>query len=188
MLFLGIDLKDKVLGILGAGRIGRAVGKRAYAFCMKIYYSDKNSNCYLESELNAKKISLRELLKKSDILSVHVPLTQETFHLLGRKELSLMKSSSIIINTARGEVIDEKVLIDFLQKNKIAAAGFDVYEGEPKVNKELLKLKNVVVLPHIGSATIETRNKMIEIAAQNIIDRLFGKKPKYLVNPEVYES
>jgi glyoxylate reductase len=188
LLLLGQEIKDKTLGILGAGRIGESVARKAYAFGMKIIYNSVDRNESMDNELRAKKVSLDTLVKKSDILSLHIPLTPMTFHIIGNNELLKMKPTSIIINTARGEVVDEKFLIEMLKKKKIYAAGFDVYEGEPKVNTELLKLENVVVLPHIGSATIETRNSMAIIAANNIISVLSKKPAAYTVNPLVYKK
>ena len=181
-LFLGPGLKNKTLGIIGAGRIGQATALRAKAFGMKIIYFSRSKKPDFENELGAKKVSLSKLMRTADVISLHVPLTPDTYHLLDKEKLDLMKPEAIIVNTARGEVIDEKYLIKLLRKKKIFAAGFDVYEGEPVVNESLFKLKNVVLLPHIGSATIETRNKMAELAAKNIINVLKGKNPITPVN------
>lgn len=174
-LLLGVELKDKYFGILGAGRIGTAVAKRANSFGCKILYYSNSKNEYLEKELNAKKLSLESILKKSDIISLHLPLKPKTKNLLDKKALSLLKSSAILINTARGEIIDEEYLIKLLKKNKISSAGFDVFKNEPNLNAEFYKLKNVVLLPHIGSATIEARNNMSTLAAKNVIAVLSGK-------------
>lgn len=176
-LLLGVELKDKYFGILGAGRIGTAVTKRAYAFGCKILYYSNSKNEYLETELNAKKLSLNSILKKSDIISLHLPLNLKTKNLLNEEKLQLIKSSAIIINTARGEIVDESCLIKMLKQNKIASAGFDVYQNEPNLNKEFYKLKNVVLLPHIGSATNEARNNMSLLAARNVVAVLTGKRP-----------
>lgn len=176
-LFLGMELRDKYFGILGAGRIGSEVAKRAHSFGCKIIYYSNNKNDYLEKKLSAKKLSLTEILKKSDILSLHLPLNPETKNLLNAEKLKLLKHSAIIINTARGEVLDEKYLIKLLKQNKIYAAGFDVYQNEPDLNKELYKLKNIVLLPHIGSATIEARNRMSLLTAKNVAAVLSGKSP-----------
>ncbi len=175
-LLLGIELKNKTFGILGAGRIGCATALRASAFGAKIIYYSRNKNDFLNKKLNAKKVSLNFLLKKSDIISVHLPLTDKTFHLLNSDNLSLVKPSAIIINTARGEIIDENALINLLKHKKIFAAGLDVFENEPNINKKLLKLKNVVLLPHLGSATLDTRNNMALLAAKNVHRVLNGKK------------
>jgi glyoxylate reductase len=174
-LFLGMELRDKYFGILGAGRIGTAVAERAHAFGCRIIYYSNSSSSYLDKKLNAKKMSLNSLLKKSDILSLHLPLNKKTYKLLNESNLNLLKKSAIFINTARGEIIEEKILISMLKTNKIFAAGFDVYENEPKINPEFYKLKNVILLPHIGSATIEARNKMSILAAKNVIAVLTGK-------------
>jgi glyoxylate reductase len=181
-LLLGYELKNKIFGIVGMGRIGFAVAKRAFAFGCKIVYYSNNRNDEAEKLFNAKRISLRTLMKNSDVISLHVPLTSKTKNLLNVELLSLMKPSSVLINTARGEVIDEKYLISLLKQKKIFAAGFDVYENEPNINQELLKLGNAVLLPHIGSATHEARNKMSELAAKNVIAVLSGKKPLTPVN------
>ncbi|WP_337864440.1 D-glycerate dehydrogenase [Ignavibacterium sp.] len=181
-LLLGYELKNKIFGILGMGRIGFAVAKRAYAFgCKIIYYSSKR-HTDAEQLLKAKRVSLHTLVRESDIISLHVPLMEKTKKLLNKKLLSQMKNTSVLINTARGEVIDEEYLISLLKKKKIFAAGFDVYENEPKVNPELLKLENVVLLPHLGSATHEARNAMSELAAKNIIAVLSGRKSLTPVN------
>jgi len=176
-LLLGTELKGKTFGILGAGRIGTAVALRAYSFGTGIIYSDTKSNSILERKANAKKVSTNYLLEKSDFVSVHLPLNKNTFHFLNSSRLKLLKKTSIFINTSRGEIIDEKVLINILKKNKIKAAGLDVFENEPDLNPELLKLDNLVVLPHLGSATIEARNAMAELAAKNVINVLKGKRP-----------
>lgn len=171
-LLLGYELKNKTLGIIGAGRIGQATAKRAASFGMKIIYYNKSKKENFENELNAKKVSLNQLMKSSDFISVHLPLNSKTYHILNDNNLKLVEKNSIIINTSRGEVIDEKALINLLKKNKIYAAGLDVFENEPFINKELLKLKNVVVLPHIGSATVEARSAMAKLAAENVISVL----------------
>jgi glyoxylate reductase len=182
MLLLGTELKGKTVGIIGAGRIGTAFAKRCCGFDMKILYYSRRKNEVFESQLNAKKVSLSKLLSASDFISIHIPLSKETFHLIGKEEIQLMKQSAVLINTARGEVVDEKELIKALKAKKIFSAGFDVYEGEPIINEELFKLNNVVLLPHIGSATFETRSKIAELAAKNIIAVLSGKRPPFSVN------
>ena len=176
-LLLGIELKEKVIGILGAGRIGEAVAIRAKSFGTKILYFDSKRNARLEKSTGAKKVSLTKLLKESDIISLHLPFNEDTYHILNKEKLSLLKKSAALINTARGELVDEKHLIKMLQTKKLFAAGFDVYEGEPVINSELLKLENVVLLPHIGSATKEARGRMSLLAAKNIIAVLSGRKP-----------
>jgi glyoxylate reductase len=175
-LLLGMELRNKYFGILGAGRIGTEVAKRAHSFGCKIIYYANSENGFLERNLNAQKLSLNAVLKKSDILSIHLPLNSKTYHLLNEKNLPLLKRSAILINTARGEIVDEKVLIAMLKSKKIFAAGLDVYEDEPNIKKEFYDLENVILLPHIGSATNEARNKMSLLAAKNVIAVLSGKK------------
>ena len=173
-LLLGIELKDKIFGIIGTGRIGTAVAKRASGFGVNILYYDGRENPDIES-IGGKKVSLNNLLKRSDIISLHLPLTESTYHLLNRERLLIVKKTAVLINTARGEIVDEKELIRMLQQKKLFAAGFDVYENEPSVNPELLKLNNVVLLPHLGSATTDARNEMAKLAAKNVISVLNGK-------------
>jgi glyoxylate reductase len=181
-LLLGVELKNKVFGILGAGRIGTATAIRAKSFGTKIIYFSNSRNAFLENKIAAKKVSLEFLLKHSDIISVHLPLNPKTFHLLDKKKLLLLKEKAIFINTARGDIVDEKALINILKREKIFAAGLDVYENEPVLNPDLYKLKNVVLLPHLGSATIDARNNMAILAAKNVIAVLSGKKPITPVN------
>jgi len=183
---LGSNLYGKTLGIIGMGRIGKAVAKRARAFGMNIcYYNRRRLAEEVEKELEASFYSLSELLEKSDVISIHVPLTKETYHLIGRQELDRMKPSAFIINTARGAVIDEQVLIKYLEEGRLAGAGLDVFEHEPKIPHELLKMDRVVLTPHIGTSTLEARVQMAQAACQNIIDYFEGRELKYIVNPEV---
>jgi glyoxylate reductase len=176
-LLLGTELTNKLFGILGAGRIGTAVAVRAKSFGTNIIYFDNKRNLSLEKVTGAKKVSLNKLLEISDILSVHLPLNDKTFNFMNRKRLNQLKKNVILINTARGEIIDEAALIQKLKKNKIMSVGMDVFENEPNVNPELLKLSNVLVLPHLGSATTEARNGMAELAVKNVINVLKGKPP-----------
>jgi len=185
MLLLGTELAGKTLGIIGAGRIGTAVGLRAKGFKMKVLYFNTHKNEILEEEVGAKKVGLETLLKNSDIVTIHVPLTPKTRHLIGEREINLMKKGAYLINTSRGEVVYEKALIKALKKGKLAGAGLDVFEFEPSVPKELIELENVVLTPHIGSATVEARTKMSIVAAENIVKALSGKIPANIVNPEV---
>lgn len=187
MLMLGQDISKKTLGIVGAGRIGTAMALKSKGFAMNVLYVNPERNSVLESELNAKKTTLPELLSQSDIVSLHVPLTAETEHLIGEKELKLMKENAVLVNTSRGPVIDEKPLIQALEENWIFGAGLDVYEQEPMIPERLKQLDNVVILPHIGSATKETRSKMAEMAAKNMITGLKGDQPPNCVNPEVFK-
>jgi len=181
-LLLGKELTNKTVGIIGMGRIGSAVAIRAKAFGCKIIYYSNNRNLSAEKITGAKKVSLSKLMKNSDIISIHIPLNSKTKDLINKEKLELMKKDAIIINTARGEVIDENYLIEMLKSKRIFAAGFDVYQNEPKINPELLKLDNVIALPHIGSATEEARNRMSELVAKNVIAVLSGRKPLTPVN------
>lgn len=188
MLFLGGELRRKTLGIIGAGRIGTAVGLRARGFGMKVIYSDPVVNKTLEEAVNARKSGRESLLKESDYVTLHVPLNNKTEHLIGREELGLMKKTSYLINTSRGAVVDEAALVDALRTGALAGAGLDVFEREPLLHPGLLDLSNVVLLPHIGSATTETRTKMAEIAANNLVAMLRGRIPPDCVNPEVLKK
>lgn len=176
-LLLGTELKDKTFGILGAGRIGTAVARRAKSFGTNIIYVDNKKNPSFEKATSAKKVSLKYLLENSDILSVHLPLNSKTHHYLNYERLIQLKRNSILINTTRGEIIDEKPLIKLLKLNRLMAVGLDVFEKEPNLNPELLKFSNVLVLPHLGSATIEARDGMAELAVRNVINVLKGKPP-----------
>ncbi len=183
---LGREVYGKVLGIIGLGRIGTAVARRAKGFNMKVLYYDRKRREELEKELGVEYRSIEEILKEADIVSLHVPLTKETYHMIGEKELKMMKPTAILINTARGAVVDTNALIKALEEGWIAGAGLDVFEKEPlPEGHPITKFKNVVLTPHIGSATFETRAKMAELAVDNLISVLKGEEPKALVNPEV---
>lgn len=182
--FLGRDFTGKILGIIGAGRIGNTMAKRACGFGMEIIYSDRQTNEQMEKELGAKRVDFETLLKEADYVSVHTPLTPETRHLISKKEFAMMKPTSILINTSRGPVVDEQALIEALKTRSIWGAGLDVFEKEPYVNPELFKLDNVVMTPHIGTATSDTRRGMATMAAQNILDIMEGKTPMGIVNRE----
>lgn len=181
-LLLGKDISGKTLGIIGAGRIGRAFAKRGKAFNMKILYYNRSRKKEFEEETGAKFVNLEEVLRKSNYISLHTPLTKETTHMIGDGEFDMMKKDAILINTSRGPVVDEKALVRALKENKIWGAGLDVYENEPKVEEELKQLNNVVLCPHIGSSTDETRIKMSVMAADNIIAALNGKVPPNCIN------
>lgn len=184
--FMGVDLHEKTLGVIGAGRIGSDVLRRGTGFNMDLLYYDVESKPELEKEIGAKKVSLDTLLKESDFISVNTNLTEKTRNLISTKEFEIMKKNAVIVNTSRGPVIDEKALYQALKIKQIAAAGLDVYQEEPlPLNSPLLGLENVVLLPHIGSSALEMRYKMAEVTCQSVIDVLTGKKPKYLLNPEV---
>ena len=186
MLMHGLDITGKTLGVIGTGRIGTAFALKSKGFNMNILYTDHHRNIILEKQINAKKVQLKELIKKSDIISLHVPLLESTHHLISEKELRMMKETAILINTSRGPVIDEKALTKALKNNWIFGTGLDVYENEPNIPDELIKLDNIVLQPHSASATIQTRTNMALIAVKNMIEGLKGKKPPNCVNPEVF--
>jgi len=189
MLFLGRDVYGATLGIIGLGRIGQAVARRAKGFNMKVIYYSRKRKEDVERELGVEYRELHSLLREADIVSIHTPLTEETYHLIGEKELSLMKPTAILINTARGAVVDQKALYKALKERRIFGAGLDVYEREPiEADDPLLELDNVVLLPHIGSASVETRGRMARMAAENLLAGLRGERPPNLVNPEVLEA
>ncbi len=184
MLCLGGDINGKTLGIIGAGRIGTAVAKRAAGFNMKVIYTNKSIT--IEKDIKAEKVEIIELLKRSDFISLHVPLVPSTRHLIGEHELKLMKKTAYLINTSRGPVVDEKALVKALQEGQIAGAGLDVYENEPELTVGLAECENAVLFPHVGSGTIETRTNMGMIAAENAIAIIEGRKAPQVVNPEIY--
>jgi glyoxylate reductase len=186
LLMLGQDVSGKTLGVIGTGRIGTAFALKSKGFHMNVLYTDEQKNEQLERELGATKVSLLTLLKEADYISIHVPLTKATYHLIDEKELHLMKKTAVLINTARGPIINEKVLVKALTEQWIFGAGLDVYEKEPEISKELKKLNNVVLQPHTGSGTIETRTKMALIAAENMIIGLKGGIPPNCVNKELF--
>ena len=181
-LFMGPDVWGKKLGIIGLGRIGQAVARRTEGFDMEILYHNRSRKEEAESELGARYMDLGELLETADFVTIHTPLTDETQHLSGQAELHKMKSEAVLVNTSRGPVVDEGALADALAEGRIFAAGLDVYEEEPKVHPKLLELENVVLAPHIGSGSIETRNKMAALAAENLAAVLRGEQPKTPVN------
>ncbi len=182
-LFLGSDLKGKTLGILGAGRIGYEVARRAhFGFDMNIMYNDIQQLPVLEKDLGATFVAtIEEVLRNADVVSIHVPLLPETTHLLNAERLALMKPSAYLINTSRGPVIDEDALVEALKSGLIKGAGLDVFEHEPALASGLRELSNVVITPHIASASEETRNKMSEIVARDVLDFLNGEVPEHTV-------
>ncbi|MEM2935380.1 MAG: glyoxylate reductase [Candidatus Thermoplasmatota archaeon] len=184
MLLLGRDIYGKTLGVVGLGRIGKAFAKRAIGFSMNILYYSRHRDEEFEKETDARFVSLQELLKESDFISLHLPLTKETYHIIGEKELKMMKKTAYLINTSRGKCIDEKALIKALKEGWIAGAALDVYENEPEISEELLSLNNVVLAPHIGSASYETRSRMAIMVAENVLAALNGKIPPQCLNPE----
>ena len=187
MLLHGIDISGKTLGVVGAGRIGTSFALKSKGFKMKVLYTNHHRNETLKQELNAEKVSLKTLLQKSDFISIHIPLSDETYHLIGKNELNSMKETAILINTSRGPVVDENALIFALQNKQIFGAGLDVYEHEPLVPKGLMQLDNVVLQPHSASATVNSRTNMAIMAAENMIDGLNGKIPPNCVNPEIFK-
>lgn len=189
MLFLGQDVYGKTLGIIGMGRIGQAVARRAKGFNMKVLYNDiRRIPEETEKELNATFVSLDELLEQSDFVSLHTYLSPETYHLINEERLRKMKKTAYLINTSRGPVVDESALVRALKEGWIAGAGLDVYEFEPKLVPGLAECENAVLLPHIASASVETRTKMATMAAENLLAVLAGKMPPNPVNPEVLKK
>lgn len=185
-MLLGRDIHGATMGIVGAGRIGSAVAKRAKGFNMKILYYDVVPRPELEKELGAKNVDLDTLFEESDFITVHVPLTNQTHHMINEEKLRLMKKTAYLINNSRGAVIDETALYRALKEEWIAGAGLDVYEREPtQLNNPLLKFDNVVLAPHISSSSHETRSRMAKMVAENLIAFFEGTTPPNLVNPEV---
>jgi glyoxylate reductase len=174
----GLDVWGKRLGIVGMGRIGRAVARRGRGFGMELLYHNRSRKEDAENELGARYLDLDDLLRESDFVSIHTPLTEETRHLIGERELDLMKPTAVLVNTSRGPVVDEGSLADALESGRIFAAGLDVYEEEPKVHPKLLEVENVVLAPHIGSASMETRDRMATLAAENLRAVLSGEPAK----------
>lgn len=183
MLFLGTEVTGKTLGIVGLGQIGKATARRAAGFSMRILYHNRSRIPEAEERaLNAEYVDLRTLLSESDFVSLHVSLNQQSRHLIGPSELRLMKSTSYLINVSRGPVVDEAALVSALQEHRIAGAGLDVYENEPQQAPGLTALSNVVLLPHVGSATRETRTKMAALAVENLLKGLRGETPPNCLN------
>jgi glyoxylate reductase len=186
-LLLGSDVHEKILGIVGLGRIGSAIARRALGFNMKILYTDvRPVESIVAERFRAEFLPLQDLLRESDFVTLHVSLTPETTHLIGREELRLMKKSAFLINASRGPVVEEKALVEALKLGIIAGAGLDVFEEEPRVNPELIQMDNVLLLPHIGSATFETREKMAFVAVNNLLAVLRGEIPPNILNPAIY--
>lgn len=188
LMMLGYDVYGKTLGILGMGRIGTAVAKRAQGFDMRVLYTNRSDRPEAEQKYNAQKVDLETLLRESDYLSVHVPMSDETRHMIGAEQLAAMKPTAFLINTARGPIVDEAALVEALRSGEIAGAGLDVYEEEPALAPGLAECENAVLIPHLGSATIETRTKMAQLAVENAIAVIEGRRPAHLVNPEVLDS
>ena len=187
MMFLGGDISGRTLGIIGAGRIGTAVALRSRGFRMRVLYFDKMQNEALEQAVGAERVDFDTLLAESDFVSVHVNLDETTHHLIGARELGLMKPTAYLVNTSRGPVIDEAALVEALRNGEIAGAGLDVFEDEPALKPGLAELPSVVIPPHLGSATVGTRTKMATLAAANLVAMLRGERPPNIVNPEVLQ-
>lgn len=185
---LGLDVFGKTIGIVGFGRIGQAVARRARGFGLTILYCSRTRKPAAEKQLGAQFSALDDLLKESDFVVLCVPLTPQTRHLLGARELSLMKKTAVLVNVARGPVVDEEALVEALRAGRIWGAGLDVFEREPEVHPELLKMRNVVLTPHIGSATWPTRRRMAALAVDNVLAALRHERPPTLVNPEAWPS
>jgi glyoxylate reductase len=182
----GADIWGKTLGVVGFGRIGRAVARRARGFNMRIIYTDAvRAPQEAERELGAEFVSADRLFAESDFISLHVPLLPETRHFVSTKNLSLMKSTAFLINTSRGPVVDEAALVAALEAKKIAGAGLDVYEKEPQVHPGLVKRDDVILAPHIASASLETRTKMAVMAVENVLAALDGRRPPNALNPDL---
>jgi glyoxylate reductase len=187
MLMLGHDVYGQTLGIVGMGRIGQAVARRARGSDMRILYHNRQRlDPTLERALGATWVELSTLLQQADFVTLHIPLSAATTHFIGAAELRLMKSTAYLINTARGAVLDEAALIRALQDKWIAGAALDVFEREPEVPQALQELDNVVLVPHVGSASVATRARMARMAAENMLAALHGERPAHVVNPEVY--
>ncbi|MCS1350205.1 D-glycerate dehydrogenase [Mechercharimyces sp. CAU 1602] len=183
LFLLGQEVTGARLGIIGFGRIGRAVARRAHAFQMNVsVYTRTPLTAEIEEEYGVESVSLDALLQTSDFITLHAPLTEETFHMIGRKQLQQMRSTSYLINTSRGPLLDEEALAISLQRGEIAGAALDVYEDEPNVTKSLLQLENVVLAPHLGSATRTARERMAQLAVANLRTVLRGERPRYPVN------
>ena len=181
-LFLGGDVHEKTLGIIGLGEIGRSVARRAIGFNMRtLYYQRNRLPKEEEKKLNVEYATFEKILRASDFLTLHVPLTEETEYMIGNDEIALMKKTAYLIHTARGKIIDDYALVAALREGRLAGAALDVYEAEPELTEGMRELDNLMILPHIGSASFETRDKMALLVADNIFDALEGKTPRSLV-------
>lgn len=187
-IFLGSNLSGKTLGIVGMGRIGSMVAKRAQGWNMHILYTKRGRDEEAEREFGVEYRELDQLLRESDFVSLHVPLTPETTHMINREKFELMKNGALIINTARGPIIQESDLVESLRNGRLGGAALDVFENEPTINAELVGMENVILTPHIASATWEARNKMGEQAVNAILSVLSGEKPETIVNSDVWEN
>jgi glyoxylate reductase len=188
-MMLGQDVHGKTVGVVGFGRIGQAVARRAKGFGMRVIYFDVfRPPEEVERELEAEYRELDDLLADADFISIHVALTPDTRHLFGADQFRRMKPTAVIVNSSRGPVIDEAALAAALREGEIFGAGLDVFEKEPEVHPDLLEAPNAVIVPHLGSATVETRDAMGMLAAENLLAGLEGRRPPTLLNPEVWEA
>jgi glyoxylate reductase len=186
LMMLGQDVHHKTMGIVGFGRIGQAVARRAKGFGMHVVYADAfQLPPEVEAETGARRLDLEDLLEQADLISIHTNLTPDTRHLFGAEQFKRMKDTAVLVNTSRGPVVDEAALADALESGEIFAAGLDVFENEPAVHEKLLGLENVVVIPHLGSATVDTRDAMGHLAVANVFAALDGERPPTLLNPDV---
>ncbi|MET0802060.1 MAG: D-glycerate dehydrogenase [Actinomycetota bacterium] len=189
LMMLGQDVHHKTIGIVGFGRIGQAVARRAKGFGMRVVYSDAvQLPPEVEAETGAERLPLADLLARADFVSIHTNLTPETRHLFGVEAFRAMKQTAVVVNTSRGPVIDEVALADALEAGEIFAAGLDVFEREPEVEPRLLKADNAVVIPHLGSATVDTRNAMGDLVVDNVFAALDGSRPPTLLNPDAFQD
>ena len=181
-LFLGGDVHGKTLGMIGCGEIGKAVARRALGFGMRVlYHQRKRLPAAEEKKLNARFVALDVLLKQSDFVTLHVPLTYETKYMIGEDQLAMMKPTAYLIHAARGKVVDDRALVEALKKNTIAGAALDVFENEPELTVGMTELDNLIILPHIGSASVATRDTMALLVVDNVFDALDGKTPRTLI-------
>jgi len=187
-LFLGTSLIGKTLGIVGLGGIGTMVARRATGYKMNIIYNKRTRDTECEEKLGVKYCGLDELLSQSDVVSLHVPLTDETRHLMNKSNFEKMKKGSFLVNTARGPIVDEHALVDSLRDGRLAGAALDVFDNEPNIDPELVGMENVILTPHIASATHEAREAMATLAVNGIIDVLASKEPINIVNKEVWQN
>lgn len=187
-IFLGVNMIGRTLGIVGLGRIGSKVALRAKGWGMTVLYNKRTRDEKAEKELGVEYVEFNDLLARSDFVTLHVPLTDETRHMINKDTLAKMKKGAYLINTSRGPVVDEHDLVDALRNGHLAGAALDVYDNEPNINPELIGMENVVLTPHIASATWEARDKMGAQAIDAILDTFSGKKPQNLVNEEVWEK
>src|SRR5258708_1168677 len=187
-IFLGSNMKGKTLGIIGLGRIGTMVAKKALSFEVNVLYNKREPDPEAEKTLGIKFVKLDELLASSDFISLHVPLTEETRHMINTAALNKMKKGAFLINTARGPIVNERDLIEALRSGQLAGAALDVFDNEPNLNPELVGLANILLTPHIASATHEAREKMGELAVNAVLDVINGKEPQNLANPDVWQK